>query len=369
MRDGVRLYAVIYQPREGRRFPVLLHRSPTAHSTRVMSIRRYDLPPRIGRGQVVIDGSSEFSMFEVVWRRCRNYELAPANPTKAEITMTQLRIALAQTRQSADREDNRRAIRDAIDAAADRDVQILCFPEAQTVGYRVDIAPTGAPVPVAWLEQLHDEVAASCAKHRMACVLGTEIQSVSGKPYNSTLVIGEDGSLLGAHHKTKLTPLDAVAYEPGSEQHTFVLLGVTVGVVICFEGLRFAETTAECVRRGAQLVFHPQNNTTRPNDWKIPIHHAMIVTRAAENTVWFASCNASLPPHQNSRSLIVAPDGRIHGQTELNREELLVRDIEIERATRAMFRMGEEGADAGALQDTADLLFSGTVKREEYAGA
>eukprot|EP01046_Picozoa_sp_COSAG06_P108713 COSAG06_NODE_55135_length_291_cov_0.697917_1_plen_55_part_01 len=36
---------------------------------------------------------------------------------------------------------------------------------------------------------------------------------------------------------------------------------------------------------GAQVVFHPQNNTTRPAAWKVPIHHAMIVTRAAENTV------------------------------------------------------------------------------------
>ena len=73
---------------------------------------------------------------------------------------------------------------------------------------------------------------------------------------------------------------------------TFDLCGVRVGVVICFEGFRFPETTRECVRQGAQLVFQPQNNTTRPNDWKIPIHHAMIVTRAAENTIWFASCNA-----------------------------------------------------------------------------
>ena len=59
----------------------------------------------------------------------------------------------------------------------------------------------------------------------------------------------------------------------------------------------------------------------------------MIVTRAAENTVWFASCNACLP-HQNSRSLIVAPDGRFHARTELKREEVLVADIDVDQATR-----------------------------------
>lgn len=282
--------------------------------------------------------------------------------------MTELRIALAQTRQTADRQDNRRAILEAMDQAGKQEVRILCFPEAQTCGYRVDIAEPTGTVPVAWLEEVHEDVAGRCARFGMACILGTEVRSESGRPYNSALVIGEDGCIQGAHHKTMLTPLDAVAYEPGTGAHTFSLCGVTVGVVICFEGLRFAGTTAECARRGAQLVFHPQNNTTRPNDWKIPLHHAMIVTRAAENTVWFASCNACLP-HQNSRSLIVAPDGRIHARTELKREEVLVADIDVSQATRAMFRLGEGGTAAGALEDSAGLLFADTVKREEYAGA
>ena len=275
--------------------------------------------------------------------------------------MSQLRIGLAQTRQTADRDDNRQAILDAFGEAAAQDVQILCFPEAQTVGYRVDVSPSDAPVPVEWLEEVHAEVAELCGRHHMACILGTEMQSEAGKPFNTALVIDEYGNPLGAHHKTMLTPPDALAYAPGAEQHTFELYGVTVGVVICFEALRFAETTAECVRRGAQVVFHPQNNTTRPNDWKIPIHHAMIVTRAAENTVWFASCNACLH-HQNSRSLIVAPDGRIHAQTELAREELLVSDLDLELATRAMFRLGEEGSAPKALGDTQPLLFGETMK-------
>ena len=157
------------------------------------------------------------------------------------------------------------------------------------------------------------------------------------------------------------TPLDAIAYTPGRTFETFDLWGVKVGVVTCFEGFRFPETTREVVRQGAQLVFQPQNNTTRPNDWKVPIHHAMIVTRAAENTIWFASCNACLSPHQNCSSLVVAPDGVIVAQSALKREELVVADIDIDRATQAMFRYDLEGR--------AELLFAGTVRREEFASA
>ncbi len=199
----------------------------------------------------------------------------------------------------------------------------------------------------------------------MGCVLGTETPlasaPITGKPYNTALVISPDGAILGAHHKTRLTPLDAVYYTPGASIETFDVFGVKIGIVICFEGFRFAETTAECVRQGAQLVFHPQNNTTRPNDWKIPVHHAMITTRAAENTIWFASCNMCHDQHQNCRSMIVAPDGRIHVQTELKREELLVADVDIDLATRAMFRHDVAGS--------AQVLFSDTVKAEEYRTA
>lgn len=279
--------------------------------------------------------------------------------------MRNLKIGLAQCRQTGDFTANAATIRRFLEEASRAGVQILCFPETQTVGYRVDIATPALPVPVAELEDLHGEVARFCGKAGMACVLGTEIplgeDPRNGKPYNSTLVISETGAVLGTHHKTKLTPLDAIAYSPGSSIETFTLFGVTVGVVICFEGFRFPETTRECVRQGAQLILHPQNNTTRPNDWKVPVHHAMIVTRAAENTVWFASCNACLIPHQNCRSLIVAPDGQIHAQTELREEQLLTAEIDIDRATRAMFNYDLEGC--------VPLLFGETVRQEEYQEA
>ncbi|QDU94265.1 carbon-nitrogen hydrolase family protein [Lignipirellula cremea] len=276
--------------------------------------------------------------------------------------MRKLKIALAQCRQTADFDDNAAAVFEFLDKAAAADARIVCFPETQTVGYRVDIATPDAPVEPARLDDLHQRVAQRCGELQLACILGTEIplaDNPQGKPYNSALVISEQGDILGAHHKAILTPLDAVAYSPGQGYQTYDLCGVKVGVVICFEGFRFADTTRECVRQGALLVFHPQNNTTRPNDWKIPIHHAMITTRAAENTVWFASCNLCHPLHQNCASMVVAPDGRLHAQTDLKREQLLATEIDIDLATRAMFNFDTDGC--------ATVLFADTVAREEYA--
>ena len=57
--------------------------------------------------------------------------------------------------------------------------------------------------------------------------------------------------------------------------------------------------------------------------------------------------------------MVVAPDGQVHAQTELKREELLVTEIDIDRATRAMFEYD--------LENCAEMLFSDTVAKEEYA--
>jgi len=279
--------------------------------------------------------------------------------------MRELRIGLAQIKQTNDLEQNGEAILRTLQQAGRGGVQILCFPETQTAGYRIDITSPAAPVQVDQLNALHDTITQACGKYGMACILGTETpletDPSDGKPYNSALVISEHGEMLGTHHKSKLTPLDAVAYTAGREIETFRLFGVTVGVVICFEGFRFAQTTRECVGQGAQIVFHPQNNTTRPNDWKIPIHHAMLTTRAAENTIWFASCNCVHVEHQNCRTQVVAPNGEIHAQCEMKKEELLISDIDVALATRAMFNFDMAGC--------ADVLFSDTVSPDEYAPA
>jgi hypothetical protein len=58
--------------------------------------------------------------------------------------------------------------------------------------------------------------------------------------------------------------------------------------------------------------------------------------------------------------MVVAPDGRIHAQTELKIEQLLVTDIDIDLATQAMFKFDTDGC--------AKVLFADTVARSEYSG-
>src|SRR5215204_4387973 len=107
--------------------------------------------------------------------------------------MRTLRIGLAQCRQTGDFAANAATVLRFLDEARRAGVQVVCFPETQTVGYRVDIATPEQPVPVAQLDELHGRVAQFCGRAGMACVLGTETPHPDdphrGKPYNSALVI------------------------------------------------------------------------------------------------------------------------------------------------------------------------------------
>ena len=51
----------------------------------------------------------------------------------------------------------------------------------------------------------------------------------------------------------------------------------------------------------------------------------------------------------------------MQAQSELQREELVTAEIDLDQATRAMFRFD--------LEDCAELLFGDTVQPEEYAAA
>ena len=124
-----------------------------------------------------------------------------------------------------------------------------------------------------------------------------------------------------------------------------------MGLVICFEGFRFPETTRSLARAGARIVFHPQFNHVLPNmGWKLPVHEALLTARAAENSIYFVSANMR-HPRNNCRSLIIGPDGLILQASELGEEALLMADLDPRKANHA-FLHDDPAAMAKALAET-----------------
>lgn len=249
--------------------------------------------------------------------------------------MKQLRIGVAQVAQSGDIDTNLEKAREYINMAAAQGVELLCFPEVHLSGYRVGVIEPDAPTNADALARALHVIQEQCRTNGIAVCIGTETPNPDGKPYNSAVVIGVNGAVIATHHKSRLTPKDALGYSPGTGPTLFELGGVPMGVVICFEGFRFPETSRELARGGAKVILHPQFNHVLPGaEWKLPVHHALITARAAENTVYFVSANMA-HERNNCESMIVGPDGLVVAHSELKREMLIYADADLDLATHA----------------------------------
>ncbi len=265
--------------------------------------------------------------------------------------MNTVRIGAAQIPQTDRIAHNVNAALAMIERAAREGVEILCFPETHLAGYRVGVSDPDAPCDQEALEQALTQIGAACGEHSVGAIVGTETPNGSGKPFNSAVVLDQQGKTLATHHKTRLTPADALGYSPGTEPTLFEFKGITMGVVICFEGFRFPETTRSLARAGARIVFHPQFNHVLPNmEWKLPVHEALLTARAAENTLYFVSANMC-HARNNCRSLIIGPDGLILEASELGKEALLTADVDPQKANHA-FLKDDPAVMAKALAET-----------------
>jgi predicted amidohydrolase len=252
--------------------------------------------------------------------------------------MNTSRIALANIRYPATREESVALAENAIAMAGAERAAILCFPECYIPGYRTKVKP-GQPPDARFLERAWSQVAAAAAKAGVAVVLGTE-RIVVGALRATALVIYADGSVAGFQDKVQLDPSEEDIYSPGSERRIFETGAMKFGVVICHEGWRYPETVRWAVRRGAHIVFHPQFHEAEPGGYQPStfadpansFHEKAILCRAAENTCYFASVNCASSGSPTT-SAIVRPDGTLLCHQPYGKKGLLMADIDITAAT------------------------------------
>ncbi len=255
--------------------------------------------------------------------------------------MSTFRIALANVRYPSTRDDAVAIVEDAVARAATAGAELVCFPECFIPGYR---APDKHVLPpdAAFLERAWGAVSAAAKKANVAVVLGTE-RIVDGRVRLTTLILNRDGSRAGFQDKTQLDPSEDAFYSPGLDRHVFQTGPLTFGVVICHEGWRYPETVRACARRGAQVVFHPhfgeaEPGSHRPTEFGDPantFHEKAMLCRAAENTCYFASVNCASDGSPTT-SAVVNPDGTLLAYQPYGKEGLLVADLDLSLATRAL---------------------------------
>ena len=129
------------------------------------------------------------------------------------------------------------------------------------------------------------EIAESAAENRISIVMGlTERSKESEQYYNTNVVIGSDGRILTAYHKTHLFgPRERALLTPGDTLETslFTIDGVRCATLICYD-MEFPEAVRVVALRGAQCLLVSSGN------W-FPLEHAQLwhrFSRAVENQIF-----------------------------------------------------------------------------------
>lgn len=171
-------------------------------------------------------------------------------------------IGLIQTRVSEDIKNNMQNTVVKIREAAKNGAQIICLQELYRTMYfptdeKTDVTKLAEPIPGETTTTL-----SSLAKELNVTIIAPifEVDSV-GKHYNTAVVIGADGKIMGSYRKMHI-PHDPFFYEKnyfdvGDTGYQIFRAGnLSFGVLICYDQW-FPEAARTLTLQGADLIFYP----------------------------------------------------------------------------------------------------------------
>ena len=141
-------------------------------------------------------------------------------------------------------------------------------------------------------------------------------------------MIAPDKKILRPYHKRALWGWDKDNFQSGNEPGVYDIVGIKVGVRICFE-VRFPEYFRELFIERVDLALvsfaHVGQDEQKGRINTIQSH---LVSRAVENFMYVLSAN-SASKQQLTPTCVIDPDGNVMDVAPLNEEYLLTAEIEI----------------------------------------
>lgn len=163
---------------------------------------------------------------------------------------------------------------------------IVCFPELFTTGYDLKNVESNAEnINGPTLEKI-----INISKNHFI-VIGTILERMDEKFFNTAFIIGKNGQLIGKYQKTHLfSPMLEKTYlTPGNTISTFTISeldDLRIGLAICYD-LRFPELFRKMALEGAQIIFVPSEFPSP----KIEVWEILLRARAIENQNFMIGVN------------------------------------------------------------------------------
>jgi len=248
----------------------------------------------------------------------------------------ELTIALVQMRiASMDPLRNLKRIETLAAKAKRQGADLVVFPEDAVCG-----PLEGQTAFVEYAPEYLARMQALAVKQAIDLVPGSWTVSDQGLLYNQAHYIDASGALLGAYRKVNLWETERAVITPGAAPSVFPTRFGNVGLIICWD-ISFPAMFAAMNAQGVELVISPTywsfpRNAAQSDD--VLLIDSLCTTRAFENNVLFAYCNAAGELKRNGsidvlsgRSQLTHPKDKVICKAEGNREEILVAHVTLSR--------------------------------------
>lgn len=202
------------------------------------------------------------------------------------------------------------------------DADLMVLPELFNTGYNFSKRSQVEKVAERSPEGFTTQKLLEFSKAKRVMIVAGIAERKGGSIYNSAIVLNQ--KYLGTYRKVHLFWNEKKFFKPGRE---FKVYG-DVGVMVCFDWY-FPESMRTLMLRGARIVAHPSN---------LVLSHCpdSMRTRCLENRA-FAVTADRIGRERGlkyiGRSQIVTPKGRVLYRASSNREEVIVREVDLNEAS------------------------------------
>lgn len=254
---------------------------------------------------------------------------------RLKITMVQMEVAPSEPLK------NLKRMEAFVKKAAKAGAELVVFPEDAVTGPLAGQTSfvVHAPEYLAFFQGL-------ALKYGVDLVPGTWTVQHGHALYNTAYYINKDGSIAGSYQKTNLWDTEKLAITPGTRVSVFPTAHGLVGLTICWD-ISFPLLFAEMKALGAELVVSPTywsfsrsaHAVEAVEADEIALIDGLCVTRAFENNIVFAYCNAAgslrsegVDAVLSGRSRITHPLEKVVMKADGNKERMVTATVQLERA-------------------------------------
>lgn len=191
-------------------------------------------------------------------------------------------------------------------AAEEYNPDLIIFPETITTGFSTGLSKEQLWDLVDTVPAISEEVSKAAQKNKVHVVFPTYTRGKKrGDVYNSSILIGPNGDIIGVYNKTHIYPAEREWALPGETADVYETPFAKIGMIICYDG-DYPELSRILAMKGAEIIVRPSALLRSFEIWKLTN-----AARAYDNHVYLAGINATGPDATGNyyfgNSMIVSP--------------------------------------------------------------